>query len=146
MPATITIMGRLTADPQIKQTRGEEPEPYVSGSIAFDDRSGKPCFVSYIVFGKSAVNFEKIMGKGQSISVIGEMLNADYENRHTQTLVKGFSVRINTWQAGVVAMEKKERVEVPEEKEVTEDIPYAAEFTKKEPDEKNNNKKQNLVF
>lgn len=84
-------MGRLTRDPEIRVTAGENQTTVARFSIAVDrrfDRS-KADFFDWTAFGKLAEFVEKYMTKGTKVLVAGRVENNNY-TKQDGTKVYGF--------------------------------------------------------
>ena len=79
----VIIIGRLTADPELKFTPGGTA--YANVSVAVDrefkpeDSEREADFIPVTVWGKSAENLAKYMGKGRQIGVEGRIQIDKYE-------------------------------------------------------------------
>lgn len=79
----VIIIGRLTADPELKFTPGGTA--YANVSVAVDrefkpeDGEREADFIPVTVWGKSAENLAKYMGKGRQIGVEGRIQIDKYE-------------------------------------------------------------------
>ena len=64
----VILLGRITKDPEIKYTTGNEPMAVVRYTLAMDKRSkqgeAKTDFINCITFGKNAEFLEKYIKKG----------------------------------------------------------------------------------
>lgn len=91
----ITLMGRLTRDPEIK-TYGSEGKTMANITLAVDrrfKRDGEPTadFFSCTVFGGTATVLEKYCFKGTKLLVEGECQDNNYEDKNG---VKHYSKRV----------------------------------------------------
>ena len=92
----IIIMGRLTRDPDIRYTQGENQTAIARFSLAVDrrlKREGEPDadFFNCTAFGRQAEFAEKYLKKGTKIAIIGRAQNDNYTDRNGQ---KVYSVQI----------------------------------------------------
>lgn len=74
----VILMGRLTADPDVRYTQGPEQKKYARYTLAVGRRFKKEGkqeadFIPCVAFGKSADFAEKYMKKGAMFAVIGRM-------------------------------------------------------------------------
>lgn len=93
---TFIVMGRLTADPQIRYTAAGAAiatfniavdRPFTSGE------NRKTDFFSCIAFGKTAETIERLhVGKGTKLLTSGEMWNDNYTD---QTGIKRYGMKYN---------------------------------------------------
>lgn len=86
---SVILMGRLTKDPEIRYSTGENAMAIGSFSIAVDRRvkkEGQPTadFFNCTVFGKSAEFLEKYFHKGNRVLVSGSIQNDSYTNKDGQ--------------------------------------------------------------
>jgi single-strand DNA-binding protein len=70
---TISIIGRLTRDPESGQTMGGTPVSKLR--LAYDKpvNREKPCYVDVIVYGKNAENCNKYLEAKQQVGITGEL-------------------------------------------------------------------------
>lgn len=92
----IILMGRLTKDPDIRYTQGQNSTEVASFSIAVDrryKREGEPDadFFSCTAFGKTAEFCEKYTKKGTKVILEGRLQNDNYTDRNGN---KVYSVRV----------------------------------------------------
>lgn len=82
-------MGRLTADPDVRYSQGENPTAVAKYTLAVDrrfKRDGEPTadFIRCVVFGKPAEFTEKYFRKGTKICISGRIQTGSYTNRDGQ--------------------------------------------------------------
>ena len=92
----IIIMGRLTRDPDIRYTQGENQTAIARFSLAVDrrwKREGEPDadFFNCTAFGRQAEFAEKYLKKGTKIAITGRVQNDNYTDRNGQ---KVYSIQI----------------------------------------------------
>lgn len=92
----IILMGRLTRDPEIRYSQGENSMAVGRFSIAVDrkyqrDEDIKTDFFNCITFGKLAEFVEKYLKKGIKIVVTGRIQNNNYTNKNGE---KVYSIQI----------------------------------------------------
>jgi len=80
----LSIVGRLTRDPEIRQTANGNPVG--NFTIACDDRPGpngekQVVFLNCTIFGKSTETLQKWFKKGNLIGVTGRLTQRKYMNR-----------------------------------------------------------------
>ena len=88
---SVILIGRLTKDPEVRYTSGQEPMAVASFSVAIDrpTRQGqekKADFPRVTVFGKQAENCEKFLAKGRLVGVQGRIQTGSYTNRDGATV------------------------------------------------------------
>ena len=77
----VILMGRLTKDPEVRWTQGENAMAIARYNLAVD-RRGKDKeadFISCVAFGKSGEFAEKYLKKGTKILVSGRIQTGSYE-------------------------------------------------------------------
>lgn len=82
----VVLVGRLTRDPEVRYSRGENQTAVCRYTLAVDRRFKKENeqnadFISCIVFGKPAEFAEKYFQKGLRISICGRIQTGSYTNR-----------------------------------------------------------------
>lgn len=84
-------MGRLTSDPEVRYSQGENPTAVAKYTLAVDrrfKRDGEPTadFIRCTVFGKPAEFTEKYFRKGTKICISGRIQTGSYTNRDGQKI------------------------------------------------------------
>lgn len=84
----VILMGRLTKDPEVRYSQGENPMAIARYSIAVDRRGGRnntdgqtADFINCVAFGKAAEFTEKYLRKGTKIAVTGRIQTGSYTNK-----------------------------------------------------------------
>lgn len=82
----VIMMGRLTRDPEVRYSAGENPVTIANFSLAVDrrfKRDGQPeaDFFNCTAFGKMAEHVEKYYHKGIKVVVEGRLQNDNYQNK-----------------------------------------------------------------
>lgn len=85
----VIIMGRLTRDPDVRYSQGENPSAIARFTLAVDRRFAKKDdpnaqtadFISCIAFGKAGEFAEKYYKKGTKIAVTGRLQTGSYTNK-----------------------------------------------------------------
>ena len=85
----VILMGRLTRDPEVRYTQGDNAMAIARYSLAVDrrfKRDGEPDadFINCVAFGKSGEFAEKYLKKGTKIAVIGRIQTGYYTNKDGQ--------------------------------------------------------------
>lgn len=78
----VQLIGRLTRDPELRYTTGENQTAVCRFSIAVNTGYGDRQHVDYpsiVVFGKRAENCEKYLSKGKQVAVVGRIQTGNYE-------------------------------------------------------------------
>ena len=96
---SIILCGRVTADPELKQT--QSGKSVVSFNLAverdFKTEGGDTAdFFNCTVFGKIAEAFSKYISKGKKVLVQGSMQNANYEKDGVKHY--GMKCIVNKWE------------------------------------------------
>lgn len=86
----VVLMGRLTREPEIRFTAGENGIAVARYTLAVDrkyDREQQSAdFINCVAFGKSAEFTEKYLHKGTKIAVTGRIQTGKYTNRDGATI------------------------------------------------------------
>lgn len=83
---TVVLMGRLTKDPDIRVTQGDNPTTVARYILAVDRRYKKDTeqsadFITMVSFGKTAEFLEKYTHKGTKICVRGRIQTGSYTDK-----------------------------------------------------------------
>ena len=86
----VTLIGRLTKNPEIRYTQGENAMAIARFTLAVDKnfkkKDDKANFINCVAFGKIAETVEKHVFKGSKIAVIGEWTTGNYKNKDGNTV------------------------------------------------------------
>lgn len=85
----VILMGRLTKDPDVRYSQGNNPMAIARYTLAVDrkfKRDGEPNadFINCIAFGKNGEFAEKYLHKGMKIAVAGRIQTGSYTNKDGQ--------------------------------------------------------------
>ena len=86
----VILIGRLTRDPDIRYTQGNDPIAVARYTLAVDrktksqDGNREADFISCVAFRKSAEFAEKYLHQGMKIAVSGRIQTGSYTNREGQ--------------------------------------------------------------
>ncbi|MBE6006630.1 MAG: single-stranded DNA-binding protein [Sarcina sp.] len=87
----VILMGRLTRDPEVRYTQGENSLCIANFSIAVDRRFNRnnqdgqtADFINIVAFGKLAEHVEKYYRKGLKTALTGRIQTRNYTNREGQ--------------------------------------------------------------
>lgn len=85
----VILMGRLTRDPDVRYTTGENPLAIAGYTLAVDRRFHKDGeatadFISCVAFGRAAEFAEKYFRQGLKITISGRIQTGSYTNREGQ--------------------------------------------------------------
>lgn len=80
------LMGRLTADPQVRYSQGDNATTVARYTLAVNrkfKKDGEPTadFIPCVVFGRSAEFTEKYFRKGMQVAVSGRIQTGSYTNK-----------------------------------------------------------------
>lgn len=83
------LMGRLTRDPEVRYSQGENATAVVKFTLAVDrrikrDNEASVDYINCVSFGRSAEFAEKYFRKGTKIVVIGRIQTSSYTNKDGQ--------------------------------------------------------------
>lgn len=87
----VILIGRLTKDPDVRYTQGNEPLCIARYNLAVDrkikkDEEANADFISCVAFGKSAEFAEKYLAKGIKIAISGRIQTGSYTNKEGQKI------------------------------------------------------------
>lgn len=89
----VILIGRLTRDPDIRYTQGDNSMAIARYTLAVDrkksnnnDDQQNADFVSCIAFGKNGEFAEKYLNKGTKIAVVGRIQTGSYTNKDGNTV------------------------------------------------------------
>ena len=82
----VILMGRLTRDPDVRYSNGENATAVARFSLAVDrrfkrDGDQKADFISCVAFGKTAEFIEKYIRKGMRMTLAGRIQTGSYTNK-----------------------------------------------------------------
>lgn len=82
----VILMGRLTRDPDVRYTSGENGTCVARYTLAVDRRTREKAtdFIACVAFGKSAEFSEKWLHQGSKVVVTGRIQTGSYTNRDGQ--------------------------------------------------------------
>ena len=78
----VQLIGRLTRDPELRYTTGQNQTAVCRFSLAINTGYGdnkRTDYPNIVVFGKSAENCEKYLHKGSLVAVVGRIQTGSYE-------------------------------------------------------------------
>ena len=86
---SVVLMGRLTKDPDVRYSQGDNSQAIARYTLAVDRRRGRSKqgdqqtadFISCVVFGKAAEFAEKHLHKGTKLCVRGRIQTGSYTNK-----------------------------------------------------------------
>lgn len=86
----VILMGRLTRDPEVRYSQGDNSMAIARYSLAVDRRFKRDGdeqtadFINCVAFGKSGEFAEKYLHKGTKIVVVGRLQTGSYTNKEGQ--------------------------------------------------------------
>ncbi len=85
----VILMGRLTRDPEVRYSQGEQATAVARYTLAVDrrfrrDNDQSADFIGCVSFGRTAEFAEKYLRKGTKIAVTGRIQTGSYTNRDGQ--------------------------------------------------------------
>ena len=86
----VILMGRLTRDPEVRYSQGEQPLAIARYSVAVDRRGrnsqdGQTAdFINCVAFGRQGEFAEKYLHKGTKIALTGRIQTGSYTNKDGQ--------------------------------------------------------------
>lgn len=87
----VTLIGRLTKDPVVRYTQGNEAMAIAKYTLAVDrkikrDGEATADFINCVAFGKGGEFAEKYLHKGTKIAVCGHIQTGSYKNNDGQNV------------------------------------------------------------
>lgn len=87
----VILLGRLTRDPEVRYSQGENSMAIARYSLAVDrrvkqDNSDSADFINCIAFGRNGEFAEKYLRKGMKIAVSGRIQTGKYTDRDGKTI------------------------------------------------------------
>lgn len=79
---SVLLIGRLTRDPEVRYTTGQNQTAVARFGIAVTDGYGeneRTSFINIVVFGRQAENCEKYLEKGRQVGITGRIQTGSYE-------------------------------------------------------------------
>lgn len=85
----VQLVGRLSRDPEVRYTQGENSMAIARFTVAVDRRFKKDGeqtadFISCVAFGKTAEFIERFFSKGRKIGLVGHIQTGSYDNKDGQ--------------------------------------------------------------
>ena len=85
----VILMGRLTRDPDVRYSQGDNPSAIARYSLAVDRRFNRgddnnTDFINIVAFGKAGEFAEKYLHKGTKVLVTGRIQTGSYTNKDGQ--------------------------------------------------------------
>jgi single-strand DNA-binding protein len=85
----VILMGRLTRDPEVRYSQGDNPTAVAKYSLAVDRRFSRndennTDFINIVAFGKAGEFAEKYLHKGTKVLVTGRIQTGSYTNKEGQ--------------------------------------------------------------
>ena len=82
----VILMGRLTRDPEVRYSQGENAAAIARYTLAVDRKykgngDQNADFINCVAFGKSGEFAEKYLSKGTKIAVVGRIQTGSYTNK-----------------------------------------------------------------
>ena len=121
------LLGRLTRDPEVRYSNGENPTAIARFSLAVDRRyirEGEPTadFFNCTAFGRQAEFAEKYLKKGSKIIIVARAESDNYTDKNGNN-VYGFRWIIEEIEFADAKKQEEQFMEIPED----EELPFAPE-------------------
>lgn len=88
----VILMGRLTRDPEVRYSQGEQPMAIARYTLAVNrrfsrnDEEQSADFIGCVAFGRSGEFAEKYLHKGIKIAIVGRIQTGSYTNKDGQRI------------------------------------------------------------
>jgi len=118
----VELIGRLTRDPDVRYTSGNNQQAVATFSLAIDrppDRNGnkQTDFPRVTVFGRQAESCEKYLKQGRLVAIQGRIQTGSYKNKNGDTVyttdVVANRVEFIDWGNGQVQQNQPQGQQVP---------------------------------
>lgn len=79
---SVQLIGRLTRDPEVRYTTGQNQTAVARFTIAVNDGYGeneRTSFIPIVVFGRQAETCERYLSKGRQVGITGRIQTGSYE-------------------------------------------------------------------
>lgn len=79
---SVQLIGRLTRDPEVRYTTGQNQTAVARFAVAVNDGYGeneRTSYINVVVFGRAAENCEKYLAKGRQVGITGRIQTGSYE-------------------------------------------------------------------
>lgn len=85
---SVNIIGRLTSDPEMRESKGWDNDTLIANFFVAVQRIGseEADFIRCVAFGKTAEFVEKYFAKGSRVGISGRIQTGRYENKDGQTV------------------------------------------------------------
>ena len=126
---SVTLIGRLTKDPELRYTSGNNQTAVARFTLAVDDGYGenkRTSFIPIVVFGKQAENCEKYLTKGSQAGITGRIQTGSYEKDGRKVYTTDvIATRVEFLGSRTQRNEKQNaEVFISEFESIEEDIPF----------------------
>ena len=78
----VTLMGRLTRDPELKYSQAGKAYCRFSLAVQREFNREEADFINCLAFGKTAETIAEWLGKGRRIAIVGRIQTGNYENKN----------------------------------------------------------------
>ena len=78
----VTLMGRLTKDPELKYSQAGKAYCRFSLAVQRDFNKDEADFINCLAFGKTAETIAEWLGKGRRMAIVGRIQTGNYENKN----------------------------------------------------------------
>ena len=82
----VTLMGRLTRDPELKYSQAGKAYCRFTVAINRDFNKDEADFINCLAFGKTAETIAEWLGKGRRIALQGRIQTGSYQNSNGDTI------------------------------------------------------------
>lgn len=93
----VTLMGRLTRDPELKYSQAGKAYCRFTVAINRDFNKDEADFINCLAFGKTAETIAEWLGKGRRIALHGRIQTGNYENKNGEK-VSTFEVVVDKFE------------------------------------------------
>lgn len=119
----VTLMGRLTRDPELKYSQAGKAYCRFSLAVQRDFNKEEADFINCLAFGKTAETIAEWLGKGRRIALQGRIQTGNYENKNGEK-VNTFEVVADRFEFVDSAKSEENNGNARSEEELEDDFPF----------------------
>ena len=110
---SVNLIGRLTADPDVRYTTNGEPMAIARYTLAVDGIKERTDFIRCVAFGKAGEFAEKYLSKGLKVGISGRIQTGSYKDNDGKMV---YTTDIIVNQHTFCESKKEDNVQVSEQK------------------------------
>lgn len=119
----VTLMGRLTRDPELQYSNNGTAFSKFSIAVPRDFKRDETDFINCLAFGKTAETIAEYLSKGKRIAIVGRIQTGSYNNKEGQR-VNTFEVVVDKFEFVDSAKSEENNKNVRSEEDLEDDFPF----------------------